>query len=276
MFFGFWPQFIWPEKPEDSEDNDYGFLTLQDAQNHLDRVVSDVCYVPRAAYRLGLEKRLPHLHPEVVAARQQVAIGKLNQFARKLHQTETRYRSQGLQCLGDAVYWRDWRDQRALALIRLHYTLWKVGVETSLPGSDLTIFDSYLDDFQAIIDLSRYIANNFSVDENRPSLILEICINIPLSFVCWKCQSDDLREQALEILESWPHHEGSTGTKVCLLFMKQIRELELAAIRASSSYTRVAEASMNLVEDQTKGVLQYQYITPDQRVVIETKVISYE
>lgn len=101
-------------------------------------------------------------------------------------------------------------------------------------------------------------------------------INIPLSFVCWKCQNDVLREQALEILESWPHHEGSTGAKVCLLFMKQLRELELAAIRSSSSYTRVAEASMNLVEDQTKGVLQYQHVTPDQQVVIETKVISYE
>lgn len=123
MFFGFWPQFIWPEKPEDSEDNDYGFLTLQDAQNHLDRVVSDVCYVPRAAYRLDLEKHLPHLHPEL-AARQQVAIGKLNQFVKKLHQTEARYRSKGLRSLGNSVYWRDQRDQRALALIRLHYTSW--------------------------------------------------------------------------------------------------------------------------------------------------------
>lgn len=133
-----------------------------------------------------------------------------------------------------------------------------------------------MDDFQTIIDISRYIANSFLVDENRPFLILDMGINIPLSFVGWKCRNDVLHEQALEILESWPHHDGSAGTKVCLLFMKQLRELELAAIRSSSSYTRVAEASMNLVEDQTKGVLQYQYVTPDQQVVIETKVISYE
>lgn len=276
MFFGFWPKFIWPERPDDTEDNDYGFLTLQDAQSHLDRVVSDVCYVPRTAYRLDLETRLPHLHPDL-AERQQIAIGKLNQFARKLSQTERRYHIENMRRLGNPSHWKTQRDQRSLALIRLHYTLWKVGVETSLPGTDLSIFDKYLDEFRIIVDLSRYIANSFRPDEYRPSFLLDMGINIPLSFVCWKCQSDDLREQALEVLESWPHHEGSTGTKLCLLFMKQIRDLELATIQASSrSYTRVAEASMDLTEDQTKGVLTYQYITPDQQVVIETKVISYE
>ncbi|KAJ5097314.1 hypothetical protein N7456_008035 [Penicillium angulare] len=197
------------------------FSTVSEARNAFDMVLAQAVRFLSATYKFPLKERLPILHPEL-AEMQIKANFQMSQYLRQFNYS--------------ALQPQDKKEERGINLIRLQHLQFSITLQTVLSDDDRFIFIGYLEEFKRIIALCKTISNSFA-EENptgtRPKLLLDVGILPSLLLVGWKCHEFPVRQQALALLEAWPHREGIWDSRLLALFLKQLLHVELGTIQAS-------------------------------------------
>ncbi|KAJ5578153.1 uncharacterized protein N7459_007117 [Penicillium hispanicum] len=268
VFYGLPPSAISSEGS--GFDDRRGFQTPSEARGALDRILAQVVRLLAAAYTVPLEERLPEQQPDL--ARQQAEIRlQLFKFEQYFHLYETRDPSR-----------KSRKEQRGLDLIHLHYITFSILLETTLCGTDSSVFDDYVNYFQQMLHLSKRISDSFlgeSHPASRPTLLLDMGIISPLFFVCLKCHDFNLRLQALGLLESWPHREGLWDSRLLVIFIKQQFQLEIEVNTLACDFQasgRVQELSLEVSDDQRHATIRYQTLEPGQKPRKQQRIISLD
>lgn len=118
-----------------------------------------------------------------------------------------------------------------------------------------------------------------SASGSLPTLSLDMGVIPSLVVVCWRCHDFNVRQQALNLLEAWPHREGPWDSRLLVLFVKQMFQVELEALASSSdslTSTHVDVSTMKLPEDQTHYVFIYQTREPGQEAQEQRRIVSFD
>jgi hypothetical protein len=101
-----------------------------------------------------------------------------------------------------------------------------------------------------------------------------------LFLICWKCRDFDLRHQALNVLEEWPHREGIWDSRLFSIFARQVIQLEKEAMAASSnpgSWSDIPQDhSLEVSKDQSHVILRYQTHNPGKGVLKQERIIPLD
>lgn len=174
------------------------------------------------------------------------------------------------------------KERRGLDLIYLHYTTFKIFLETGLTGESRSIYESYFDQFEQMLALSERVSNSFLEESDfrsRPTLLFDMGITPSLFLICWKCHDLALRRQALELLEEWPHREGLFDSRLLVIFARQLIQLDVEFLHSSSGEKKsllVLDPSFQVSEDQTYATLRYQSREPGQEASAHARVIPLD
>lgn len=246
------------------------FHTLLEARRALDHALARVMSFCKAADEIPVEDRLPDRHPEL-AVKQGMIKMELEEFSTRLAQSEALFlRPQSI------------KERRGLDLIYLHYITFKIFLETVLIGESQSIYESYFNQFAQLLALSKRVSNSFLEESDfrsRPTLLFDMGITPSLFLICWKCHDLALRQQALELLEEWPHREGLFDSRLLVIFARQLIQLDVEFLHSSSGEKKtllVLDPSFQVSEDQTYATLRYQSREPGQEASAHARVIPLD
>lgn len=244
------------------------FRTIHEVQVVLDSLLASSVRFFAAVSRFPVIDRVARLHPRLSDAQSKL-IAQYCGFRQQLDMSMA-------HCLHPASL----KEQRGLDLIILHHISFSMLVETLLCGDDQSIYNDYLSSFQQMLALSIKISQSFKEESNsstRPTLLLDMGIIPSLFFICWKCRDFDLRHQALNVLEEWPHREGIWDSRLFSIFAWQVIQLEKEAMAASSnpgsSSSIPQDHSLEVSKDQSHMILRYQTHESGKGVLKQERII---
>jgi hypothetical protein len=255
--------------PNDGLGRSY-FRSIQEAQVALDKLLASSVSFFATVSRFPVEDRVARLHPGL-SDTQGKLIAQFLDFSHRFDMSMT-------HCLHPTSL----KEQRGLDLIILQHISFSVLVETLLCGDDQSIYNNYLSSFQQMMTLSSKISQSFKDESNsstRPTLLLDMGIIPSLFFICWKCRDFDLRHQALNLLEEWPHREGLWDSRLFSIFAGQVIQLEKEAMAASSvpgSWSNIQDHSLEISRDQSHVILRYQTYGPRKEVLKQRRIIPLD
>lgn len=264
FYFGFGEFAIMPPCLQDED----GFQTVADARQSVDLLLARFTRFLKVCYEYPFKERLPDCHPEL-AERQFDLSREFRNYIKQLDwfQAHTRLKTK--------------KEERGLKLIRLHLITFKLICETALIGENTSIFVDYREDFQQMLTLSKHISDSFLEDspaDIRPGWLMDMGVNPSLTLICWKCHDWGLREQALEILETWPHREGIWDSRLLTVFVRQTMQLErdfMTISGAMSTHMTIQGESMDVLEDQSHAILKYQVVEPGEELHEQRRLVSF-
>lgn len=265
FYFGYGEFAAMPQRSQ--EDN--GFETVADARQSVDLLLARFSRFLKICYEYPFKERLPESHPEL-AERQFDLSREFHKYIKQLDWFQSHTTS--IQTS---------KEKRGLKLLRLHLITFKLICETALVGEDSSVFVDYLQDFQQMLTLSRHISDSFLEDSPtgaRPGWLMDMGINPSLTLICWKCHDWDLREQALEILDAWPHREGIWDSRLLTVFVRQTMQLErdfMTISGAMSTHMTIQGESMDVLEDQSHAILKYQVAEPGEEMHEQRRLVSF-
>lgn len=245
------------------------FTSLAEAQVALDQILARAIRFLATTYNCPLEERLPERHPELAQMQDKIRL-ELESYTSRLALSTVFLLS--LQ---------DKKGQRGLNLIYLHHITFTILVENALTGEYQDTYNYYLDHFKRVLALSRWISDSFQegTSGSRPTLLLDMGIIPSLFFVCWKCHEPSLRQQALDLLEEWPHREGLWDSRLLVIFAKQLIQLELESLASSSSPKapmRILDSSLEVSDDQTRATIRYKTRQSGQEVLEQSRIVLFD
>jgi hypothetical protein len=247
------------------------FRAVQEVQVASDRILANSVRFFAAVSRFPVEDRVARLHPGLSDAQSKL-IAQYREFRQQLDMSMT-------HCLHPTSL----KEQRGLDLIVLHHISFSILVETLLCGEDQSIYNDYSSSFQQMLALSNKISQSFQDESNsgtRPTLLLDMGIIPSLFLICWKCRDFDLRHQALNVLEEWPHREGIWDSRLFSIFARQVIQLEKEAMAASSnpgSWSDIPQDhSLEVSKDQSHVILRYQTHNPGKGVLKQERIIPLD
>ncbi|KAJ5291369.1 hypothetical protein N7478_000620 [Penicillium angulare] len=197
------------------------FSTVLEARRSFDKVLAQTVRFFSATYKLPLKERLPILHPELVEMQIKASF-QMSQYLRQFDNS--------------ALHPHGKKEERGLNLIRLHHLQFSIILQTVLSDDDRFVFINYLEEFKRIVAFCKGISNSFAEESptgTRPKLLSDVGILPSLLLVGWKCHEFPVRQQALALLEAWPHREGIWDSRLLAIFLKQLLHIELETIQAS-------------------------------------------
>jgi hypothetical protein len=259
------------------------FQTLSEARRYLDFLFDRVSRFLEVVNILPVEERLSSSRRLGLGEKQsELRIG-LSEYLERLKRSETRLLRSGGK-----------KEQRGFDLIRLHHRTFSVVLETYLAERGDMVWDAYLDGFKEMVALSERISHSFWEESDpdkrsRPTLLLDMGIIPSLLYVCTKCPDSGVRQQALGILEAWPHREGPWDSNLVTILARQVISIEteaeiqrlsaVSAVPSSRDWTYISEPSrvqdvfLTVAEDQTHAVLTYKTKEPGQAASSKEKLI---
>lgn len=253
--------------------NDSGghcFKTLREAQGVLDKLLASSVRLFMAVYQFPAKDRLAQLHPKL-ADTQSDLMAQLREFGQQISRSITQsLRLEGL------------KEQRGLDLVLLHHITFSILVETLLYGEDQSAYNNQLRSFQRLIALSTEISQSFKDENNsgtRPTLLLDMGIIPSLFVICWRCRDSNLRHQALNALEEWPHREGLWDSRLLAIFARQIIQLERETQAASgdpNAWSQIQGHSLQVSDDQSHAIFRYQTRVPGKEALKQRRVIPLD
>ncbi|KAE8365738.1 hypothetical protein BDV27DRAFT_156618 [Aspergillus caelatus] len=119
------------------------------------------------------------------------------------------------------------KDARSTDLMRLQNEALANILETSLVTCEL-IYDNYLPAYKRITQLAKEIITSFQAEYGtyRPCIVMDMGVIPSLLWVCLKCRDFQIRHQAVELLERWPHREGAYDSNLLVQIVKEHMVLE--------------------------------------------------
>ncbi|KAJ5359005.1 uncharacterized protein N7496_011418 [Penicillium cataractarum] len=253
--------------------NDSGgncFKTLREAQGALDKLLASSVRLFMAVYQFPVKDRVAQLHPKL-ADTQSDLMAQLREFGQQLKRSITHsLRLEGL------------KERRGLDLVLLHHITFSILAETLLYGEDQSAYNNHLRSFQRMMALSTEISQSFKDENNsgtRPTLLLDMGIIPSLFVVSWRCRDSNLRHQALDALEEWPHREGLWDSRLLAIFARQIFQLEKENQAASgdpNSWSQIQSHSLEVSDDQSHAILRYQTHVPGKEALKQRRVIPLD
>lgn len=262
VFFGLTPLDILAP-PVLAQENG-SFTSLVEARQALDQILARAIRFLASTYNFPLEERLPERHPEL--AQMQDAINRdFESYTARLALSTALLSSP-----------EDKKEQRGLDLVDLHHVTFTILVGNALTGANQETYN-YMDQFKWVLVLSRRISNSFlETSGSRPTLLLDMGIIPSLFLVCWKCHDLQLRLEALDLLEAWPHREGLWDSRLLVIFAKQLIQVELESSSSLESSLRILDSSLEVSEDQTHATIKYKVRRSGQEVLEESRVVRFD
>lgn len=247
-------------------DGNASFTSLPEARQALDQILARATRYLASTYNYPLEERLPERHSELVQTQNQIKF-ELESYAKRLAVSTT--------LLSNS---RDKKEQRGLDLIHLHHVTFTILVENAFTGANQDTYNHYLDRFKQALALSRRISDSFQEDPagSRPTLLFDMGIIPSLFLICWKCHDLQLRLQALELLEAWPHREGLWDSQLMVIFARQLIQVELESSSSLGSSMRILDSSLEVSEDQTYATVKYKTRRSGQGVLEQTRIVRFD
>lgn len=142
LYFGFTP--VGGLEGDHQVNNiNYGFRTLSDARQALDRISARIIRFLPTAYKIPLKDRLPDRHPKLAKMQGEIKM-QLDSYLQQLDWS-----------ISQTLCLKDKKEQRGLYLIRLHDIAFSIMLETALAGEDRCIYVNYLGQFQQTLVLCR-------------------------------------------------------------------------------------------------------------------------
>ncbi|CEO58890.1 hypothetical protein PMG11_03586 [Penicillium brasilianum] len=244
------------------------FKTLQEARRALDKLLASSVRLFMAVYELPARARVANLHPDL-ADTQNDLMAQLHEFAQQLDWSMTH----SLRLEGP-------KERRGLDMVLLHHITFSILVEISLCVEQPSYHDRYLNSFQRMMALSREISQSFKNENGsgtKPTLLLDMGIIPSLFLICWKCRDSNLKHQALDALEEWPHREGLWDSRLLTIFARQIIQLEKeTASDDPDAWSQIQDHSLEVSDDQSYAILKYQTYGPGKGARKQRRVIPLD
>jgi hypothetical protein len=246
------------------------FKTLQEARRALDKLLAGSVRLFMAVYQFPARDRVSSLHPGL-ADTQNDLMAHLHEFAQQLDRS-----------LAHSLRLEGLKERRGLDLVLLHHTTFSILVEISLCVEEPFYHNRYLNSFQRIMALSRKISQSFKNENGsgtKPTLLLDMGIIPSLFLICWKCRDSNLRHQALDTLEEWPHREGLWDSRLLAIFARQVIQLEKEIQAASDdpdAWSQIQDHSLEVSDDQSYAILKYQTNEPGKEALKQSRVIPLD
>lgn len=193
----------------------YGFPTLYEARNALESAVAPLTVL------LSAQKELPseEFRNDRFSALQKLQEDTRLRFAQFRERLD--YSESNSMCL------KTEKDLRGLKIIRLHCLNYQIVLETALCPDERESLTPFIDTFREMLVLCKQIMVSFEESgDQRPTVILDMGVNAPLFYICWKCPVLMLRLEALKLLEIWPHREGPWDSRLLVSFANNLLKLE--------------------------------------------------
>lgn len=131
------------------------------------------------------------------------------------------------------------KEMQGVTLLKIHYTSTKImaarcpGTNTRLGSAELLgpkEYVPYLEDFQAIVDMSRPLIATAEQDtqHGKPPLTFSSDMGLiaPLYFTCVRCPDISIRSSAIQLLLQCPRREGMWNSAVIGQMIQEFWDLE--------------------------------------------------
>lgn len=166
------------------------FCDLSEARQAFDPIVADI--FPFLA-------RIRNLSEEAIASEYGTLLAKQLQFISQLYKFG--------HCFESFCSYRRFspKQQRGVDMIRIMHRTLSLAVKTFLLRGEIAL-DFFTPEFETHLSLVEEILGRFS---ERPSFTLEIGILPALYYAALQCPDYRVRSHAVELLQSWPHREGT-------------------------------------------------------------------
>lgn len=131
--------------------------------------------------------------------------------------------------------------ERAANILRIHHCSSSLLLATTFGNGRESVFDNHLDDFKTIVELSAPLVPHFQ--SMSSGFTLDIGIVPTLYYTVTKCRDPETRHQALALLSSLSHREGSWDAQASARDAKKILEMEERATAALCPGVATTDAS---------------------------------
>jgi hypothetical protein len=129
------------------------------------------------------------------------------------------------------------REAKTATLLRLQYKFLHVKLSVCNSCGVETIYDDYINDFEAIISLAGDLIGDDGRNEaasstpwRLPTFSLDMGLIQPIYFTAMKCRVPQLRRRALSVLSSTPHREGMWDAALSATVAARTIQLEEAGL----------------------------------------------
>ncbi|RAK85514.1 C6 zinc finger domain protein [Aspergillus costaricaensis CBS 115574] len=115
------------------------------------------------------------------------------------------------------------KQQRGADIIHLHQRAATLILQTCLLDRNQPVLDQYTPEFENVLSLVDAIMH---ASPERPSVCFDMGIIPPLTLVATGCRDYSVRWSAIEMLQSWPHREGTWDSNLCAQLAIQTMKVE--------------------------------------------------
>ncbi|OJJ50320.1 hypothetical protein ASPZODRAFT_128936 [Penicilliopsis zonata CBS 506.65] len=155
------------------------------------------------------------------------------------------------------------KEARSIDIIRLHHLVGTVDLDTVLDPLE-TVYDSCLPRVRKFVDISERVIASLKAeykDRPLPELMMDLGVIAPLGWVSLRCRDRETRQRALDLLQAWPHREGSYDSRFFVLVASQIMAIENEGADPNGyipEQSRIRFWSLDMAPDRRSAVLNYQ------------------
>ncbi|RAL08520.1 uncharacterized protein BO97DRAFT_408322 [Aspergillus homomorphus CBS 101889] len=118
------------------------------------------------------------------------------------------------------------KQQRGADLIRLCLLTQSVGLRTSLIHNNPELLLPFTPDYAALLSQSKKIIAQFP---DRPTVMVDTGVILPLYIVADACQDLTLRWEAIQVLRDWPHYEGPYDSVLVSIILAERCRVQMRA-----------------------------------------------
>ena len=143
------------------------------------------------------------------------------------------------------------REQHGLAMLRSRVKMNRV-IAAGCLYSEATMYDAYLEQFEEILTICKYIMSSDTADRKLLSVSIDEGLLNPLFFIATHCRDSRLRHQALAQMEVLPMREGiwhveaqTRAAQVCIDYEESLCKKEYPRCEDIPEWRRIHSAGFD-------------------------------